>query len=242
MAHLLRYAANQALFASVVGVALLLPTYLSSDGVKGYGGERPDGGSFSRSTIKNIFCRSRAEGRIVGGAGPRHDSVGGRSSVNFFPHCQNGSSEWRFVVVVSGAARTFKCCLASSPRRRHGPRRPFGSKSIWIMRRRRDRRRPGRLRVGLYVACAPRPRGHVATRGHVTPPAPRGRARERRAEVVLRRRGRRAAAAPVRRRPAKGVRGHVRAGLGPFRCGGGRAAARNSNSTRAPTSCEDRKD
>lgn len=132
MAHLLRYAANQALFASVVGVALLLPTYLSSDGVKGYGGERPDGGSFSRSTIKNIFCRSRAEGRIVGGAGPRHDSVGGRSSVNFFPHCQNGSSEWRFVVVVSGAARTFKCCLASSPRRRHGPRRPFGSKSIWI--------------------------------------------------------------------------------------------------------------
>ena len=51
LAHILRYLTDQCLFAAVVGFLVLIPTYVTGDGLSGYGdgyGDKPDGGSFSR--------------------------------------------------------------------------------------------------------------------------------------------------------------------------------------------------
>ena len=50
LAHILRYLTDQCLFAAVVGFLVLIPTYVTGDGLSGYGdgyGDKPDGGSFS---------------------------------------------------------------------------------------------------------------------------------------------------------------------------------------------------
>ena len=62
LAHILRYMTDQCLFAAVVGFAVLVPTYVTGDGLSGYGYGKPEGGSFSRWTITNIYCRSGKRG------------------------------------------------------------------------------------------------------------------------------------------------------------------------------------
>lgn len=48
LAHILRYLTDQCLFAAVVGFLVLIPTYVTGDGLSGYGdgyGDKPDGNS-----------------------------------------------------------------------------------------------------------------------------------------------------------------------------------------------------
>ena len=101
LAHILRYMTDQCLFAAVVGFVLLVPTYVTGDGLSGYGYGKPEGGSFSRWTITNIYCRSGKRG-AGDHCSATHCSAANRKN-RVFPHCKNGSSEWRFVLVVACA-------------------------------------------------------------------------------------------------------------------------------------------
>ena len=101
LAHILRYMTDQCLFAAVVGFVLLVPTYVTGDGLSGYGYGKPEGGSFSRWTITNIDCRSGKRG-AGDHCSATHCSAANRKN-RVFPHCKNGSSEWRFVLVVACA-------------------------------------------------------------------------------------------------------------------------------------------
>jgi len=93
MIYFLRFATDQCLFASVVGLLVLVPAYHTGRGL--YAGDGDDDGaaarewSFSETTVQNIRCRFDVAEEL--GENP------------LFPECRNGRSQFRFALVVACA-------------------------------------------------------------------------------------------------------------------------------------------
>lgn len=79
--YFMRFCVEQCLFASVVGCGILVPAYMTSDGLA-TGGEEGTDWSFSLTTVENLRCRS---------------AVGVDGCAN------NGASDWRYALVVVAA-------------------------------------------------------------------------------------------------------------------------------------------
>ncbi|KAH8060179.1 hypothetical protein JL722_5141 [Aureococcus anophagefferens] len=93
MIYFLRFATDQCLFASVVGLLVLVPAYHTGRGLYAGGGD-DDGEharewSFSETTVQNIRCRFDVAEEL--GENP------------LFPECRNGRSQFRFALVVACA-------------------------------------------------------------------------------------------------------------------------------------------
>ena len=89
--YFMRFATNQCLFCTVVGLLFLVPSYRSGRGLEALeDSERGDRYSFSTATVLNIKCRFEVE----------DDGDDANRNQPLFPGCANGHSDFRFILIV----------------------------------------------------------------------------------------------------------------------------------------------